>query len=157
MKEIINKPETISDRELSITRILNAPRELVWKVWTEPEHIKHWWGPNGFTNTIQKMEVRTGGVWDFIMHGPDGVDYPNKITYIEVKKPERLVYNHGDEEKPEFFHVTVTFEEHGGKTKLYMCALFNTKEERDEVVKKFKADEGMKQTISRLEEYLIKM
>jgi len=91
------------------------------------------------------------------MHGPDGVDYPNKITYIEVKKPERLVYNHGDEEKPGFFHVTVTFEEHGGKTKLYMCGLFNTKEERDEVVKKFKADEGMKQTISRLEEYLTKV
>ncbi len=157
MKEVINKSEAVSDRELSITRILNAPRELVWKVWTEPEHIKQWWGPNGFTSTIHKMDVKPGGEWLLIMHGPDGVDYPNKITYIEVKKPERLIYYHGDKDKPEFFRVTVTFEDRNGKTKLHMRGLFNTKEERDEVVKKYKADEGMEQNIDRLEEYLTKV
>ena len=63
-----------SDREIAITRLFNAPRELLWKVWTEPKHIAQWWGPKGFTNTIHKMEVKPGGRWDFIMHGPDGVD-----------------------------------------------------------------------------------
>src|SRR5258706_7128695 len=76
-------------------RVFDAPRELVWKVWTEPEHIGKWWGPNGFTTTTHKMEVKAGGVWRFVMHGPDGRDYQNKITFIEVVKPERLVYKHG--------------------------------------------------------------
>ena len=67
--------EAIAARELLITRLINAPKELVWEVWTLPRHIEHWWGPNGFTNTINKMDVRMGGEWEFIMHGPDGVDY----------------------------------------------------------------------------------
>lgn len=66
-------------------------------MWTDPKHIA-WWGPNGFTNTIHEMNVKPGGVWRFIMHGPDGTDYPNKILFIEVVKPERLVYTHGSDE-----------------------------------------------------------
>ena len=66
------------DKELTITRVLNAPIDLVWKVWTDPDHIKNWWGPNGFTNTIFEMDVKPGGNWEFIMHGPDGKDYKNK-------------------------------------------------------------------------------
>ena len=58
--------------------------------WTDPEHVAKWWGPTGFTNTIYEMDVRPGGVWRFVMHGPDGIDYQNKIVYIEVVKPERL-------------------------------------------------------------------
>ena len=61
-------------KELTITRVLNAPVELVWKVWTDPDHIKNWWGPNGFTNTIFEMDMRPGGNWEFIMHGPEEVD-----------------------------------------------------------------------------------
>jgi uncharacterized protein YndB with AHSA1/START domain len=77
-------------------------------MWTDPNHVAQWWGPKGFTNTIHEMDVRPGGVWRFVMHGPDGVDYQNKIVFIEVVKPERLVYDHVSGPK---FHVTVTFTE----------------------------------------------
>ena len=83
------------DREIIMTRAFAAPRELVWKAWTNPKHIKAWWGPNGFTTTNLEVDVRPGGVWRFIMHGPDGTDYPNKIVYAEIVMPERLVYDHG--------------------------------------------------------------
>ena len=85
------KESNTSNRELGISRLINAPRELVWEVWTDPEHIKHWWGPTGFKNSITKMDVKPEGVWDFIMHGPDGTDYKNKHIYKEVIKPEKLV------------------------------------------------------------------
>jgi uncharacterized protein YndB with AHSA1/START domain len=143
-----------ADREIVTSRVLDAPRDLVFKAFTDPKHIVHWWGPNGFTNTIQKMDVRPGGVWEFVMHGPDGVDYPNRIVYVEVKKPERLVYDHGPAPR---FHVTVTFEEHRRKTKVTMRALFETAAERDRVVEEFGAIEGAKQTLARLSEYLVNM
>jgi uncharacterized protein YndB with AHSA1/START domain len=103
------------------------------------------------------MDVRPGGVWKFIMHGPDGVDYPNKIDYLEVKKPEHLVYNHGEEGQPGYFQVTVTFEDQGGKTKLSMQMLFKTALERDQVVEKYGAVEGLKQNMDKLEAYLAKI
>src|ERR1700722_8445011 len=101
-----------SGREIVTTRLINAPRELVFEVWTKPEHIAKWWGPDGFTNTIKEMEVKPGGVWRFIMHGPNGMDFPTKIVYSEVVKPERLAYRVGahDENDPNFFDVVVTFE-----------------------------------------------
>ena len=70
-----------SNRELVMTRVLDAPRDLVYEAWTNPRHIAQWWGPKGFTNTIHEMEVKVGGVWRFIMHGPDGTDYPNKVVF----------------------------------------------------------------------------
>jgi uncharacterized protein YndB with AHSA1/START domain len=146
-----------ADREISITRVFDAPRDLVWKVWTEPDHIARWWGPNGFTNTIHTMDVRPGGVWDFIMHGPDGVDYPNKAFYHEVKKPERLFYDHGEPGGPSYFQVTVTFDDVAGKTKLTMTMLFRTAEERNAVAEKYGAVEGLKQNMDKLGEYLAKI
>lgn len=152
-----NKPVTdLSDRELVTTRLLNAPRELVWEVWTTPEHVVNWWGPDGFTNTIHEMEVKPGGVWRFMMHGPNGVDYPNKIVFNEVIKPERLTYIHtsDDEKDKRFFETTVTFEDREGKTFLTMRALFATAEEKERVIKDFGAAEGAKQTISKLDAYV---
>jgi len=145
-----------SGRELVITRLINAPRELVWEVWTKPEHVKHWWGPDGFTNTIHEMEVKPGGVWRFMMHGPNGIDFPNKIVFNEVKKPDLLVYTHSsdDEKDPTIFQTTVTFEKDGEKTFLTMRAVFATVAERDRVVKESGAAEGGKQTLSRLEAYV---
>lgn len=70
--------ENTDTRELLIKRTLNAPIELVWEVWTKPEHIAQWWGPTGFTNTITKMDMVAGGEWVLTMHGPDGTDYPGK-------------------------------------------------------------------------------
>jgi uncharacterized protein YndB with AHSA1/START domain len=145
---------TTTGRELAISRVVNAPRELVWEVWTNPEHIKHWWGPNGFTNTIFEMNVKAGGVWDFIMHGPDGTDYKNKSVYKEVVKPEKLVYDHVSGPK---FQFSVTFTEQGKKTLISIQMLFETTEERDNVIKVFKADEGLRQNIYKLEGYLRKV
>ena len=147
--------ETAS-RELSITRVLNAPQELVWEVWTKPEHIAHWWGPVGFSTTTHEMNIKPGGIWRFIMHGPDGRDYPNKIVFIEVVKPELLIYKHTGEDDTEDvkFHVTVNFEKQGNKTKLIMNSLFETAEELERVIKEFGAKEGMVQHVNRLEEYL---
>lgn len=146
-----------ADREIIIARVFDAPRALVWKAWTEREHIVQWWGPTGFTNTTQTMEVRPGGVWLHVMHGPDGTDYPNKITFIEVVKPELLIYHHGDEGKPGYFHVTVTFAEERGKTKLTMRSLFPTAEARNFVVEKYHAIEGGNQTLDRLGQHLATM
>jgi len=147
-----------SDREILMSRLLNAPRELVFKAWTEPEHVAQWWGPTGFTNTIHEMEVKPGGVWRFIMHAPDGRDYPNKIVFIEVVKPERLVYRHaGDADtEPVNFHVTVTFEKQGDKTLLTMRMVFESAAELDRVDREYGAIEGAKQHVDRLEEYLRK-
>ena len=150
------KGASTADREISITRLFDAPRELVWKVWTDPKHIALWWGPKGFTNTIHSMDVRPGGEWRFIMHGPDGVDYPNKVFYREVKEPERLLYDHGEPGELSHFQVTVTFEEVEGKTKLTMQMLFPTAELRKAVVEKYGAVEGLKQNMDKLAEYITK-
>jgi uncharacterized protein YndB with AHSA1/START domain len=146
------KSETQSavDREIVTTRILNAPRELVYRAWTDPKHVEKWWGPNGFTSTIQEMDVRPGGVWRLVMHGPDGVDYKNKSIFVEVAAPERLVYEHVSGPK---FLSTVTFEDMGGKTKVTMRMVFDTAEDLKRTIKEFGAVEGAKQTMSRLEKY----
>jgi uncharacterized protein YndB with AHSA1/START domain len=146
-----------ADREMVITRTVNAPRELVFDAFTDPSNIGQWWGPNGFTTTVYEMDVRPGGVWRYMMHGPDGTDYPNKVVYIDVVRPERLVYHHGSDgdvaNDPHSFHVTITFVVVGGKTAVTMRAVFATAEQFAEV-KKFGAVEGGEQNLARLEAYL---
>jgi len=154
---LANKPaESTADREITATRLFDAPRDLGWKMWTEPEHIVQWWGPKGFATTIQEMDVRPGGTWRLVMHGPDGRDYPNHIVYREVVKPERLVYEHTPEHgaEPVRFISTVTFAERGSKTEISMQMLFPTAAHRDYVAKTYKAVEGLTQTLDRLEERL---
>ncbi|MBA2544860.1 MAG: SRPBCC domain-containing protein, partial [Deltaproteobacteria bacterium] len=109
---------TTSDREIVQERIFDAPRELVWKAFTERAHIDKWWGPNGFRNETSAMDVRVGGVWRYLMHGPDGKDWVNWIRYEEVTEPSRLVYAHGGDTDEAMFHVTITFTELGNRTKL---------------------------------------
>lgn len=159
MTDKTNASTDTADREIVTTRLINAPRELIFEAWTNPKHVVHWWGPNGFTNTIHEMDVRPGGVWRFMMHGPDGVDYPNKIVYIEVVKPKRLVYAHSsDDDKSDInFHTTVTFDDVDGKTNVTMRAVFVTAEMRDKVIREHGAVEGAKQHLGRLEEYVSKM
>jgi uncharacterized protein YndB with AHSA1/START domain len=140
-----------SDREIAGSRIFDAPRELVWKMWTDPHHVAQWFGPRGFTNTVHEMDVRPGGHWRFHMHGPDGRNYRNEIIYREVVEPERLAYDHISEP---FFHVTVTFDEENGKTRVTMRSLFQSAEIRRRVVETYGAVEGMKQTLARLGEQL---
>lgn len=138
--------------ELVITRLLDAPRELVFEAWTDPDHIKHWWGPNGFTNTIHTMDVKKDGVWEFVMHGPDGTDYRNKSIYKEVIKPERIVFEHVTGPK---FTTTVTFEAQGNKTLLTWRMVFESEEYLKKVVQEFKADQGLKQNVDKLNAYVV--
>jgi len=147
-----------SDREIVHSRLLNAPRELVYEAFTQPQHVAQWWGPNGFTNTIHEMDVRPGGVWRFIMHGPDGTDYSNRVVFQEVQPPERLVYEHGSDidNDPNRFHVTTTFKDQGAKTLITMRLLCQSAEQCERF-KKFGAVEGGRQTLARLEEYLPSM
>jgi uncharacterized protein YndB with AHSA1/START domain len=146
----------VGDREIVATRVFAAPRELLWTVWTEPEHLAQWWGPKGFTTTTYSMEVKPGGVWRFVMHGPDGRDYQNKITYLEVVKPERLVYEHGGAKEVESvnFQVTVTFAEEAGKTKVNVRMVFPSAKARDDTIKTYGALDGLNQTLGRLEAHL---
>jgi uncharacterized protein YndB with AHSA1/START domain len=137
-------------------RVFDAPRELVWSAWTDPKHLAQWWGPNGFTTTTSTFDMRPGGVWRFVMHGPDGRDYQNRITFDEIVKPERIVYRHdgGEDVEPVQFTQTVTFEDLGGKTKLTWRGVFPSAAERDRVIKEYGADKGLVQTLARLAEYL---
>lgn len=146
-----NVKSNTTDRELRISRLLNAPVELVWKVWTDPDQIKKWWGPDGFTNTITKMDIKPGGEWDLVMHGPDGTDYKNKSVFKEILKHKKIVYEHISGPK---FIATIEFESRGGKTFLSWHMLFESSEEFTRTVKTFKADEGLKQNIEKLEIYL---
>ncbi len=145
-----------SDREISATRIFDAPRDLVWRAWTDPKQIVQWWGPNGFTTTTYEMDVRPGGIWRLVMHGPDGRDYHNRITFLEVVEPERLVFKHGGGEdvEPVNHTTTVTFEALGRKTKLSMRMLFESPEARRFVAEKYGAVDGLDQTLGRLGEFV---
>ena len=147
-----------ADREIVIQRLINAPRELVFEVWTNQEHLEKWWGPNGFTTTTSEFDFRPGGVWFHTMHGPDGTDYPNEVYYEEIVPPERIVYAHGGGDAPGVddaqFHATITFEDENGKTRLTMKSLFKTAKQRNHVVEKYGAIEGGKQHLANLEEYV---
>ena len=143
-------------RSIIGTRVFDAPRELVFAAFTDPEHLAQWWGPNGFTTTTSKFEFRAGGIWRFVMHRPDGRDYQNRITFDEIIAPERIVYRHsgGDDVEPVQFKQTLTFEDLGGKTKLTWHGTFPSAEERDRVIKDYGADKGLAQTMARLAEYV---
>jgi uncharacterized protein YndB with AHSA1/START domain len=157
------EPETITrsmgattadeDREIVLSRTFDAPRELVFRAFTDPAHLPQWWGPRGFTVTVQEIDIRPGGVWRFMMHGPDGVDYPNWIAYQEIAAPERIAYAHGGEGDEPEFHGSIQFEDDGGRTRLTMRLLLPTVEARARVVG-FGAIELGHQTLDRLAEHL---
>ena len=152
---VVGSTPAPSDREIVVTRIIEGPRPLVFEAYTDPRHLAHWWGPNGFTTTTRAFEFRPGGVWDFVMHGPDGTDYPNWIEWREIEPPERLVFLHGDRPgDPGAFASTVTLAERGEATEVTMRAVFKTKAQRDEVVERYHAIEGGKQTLGRLALYV---
>ena len=155
-----NAPVNETDREIVLTRIFDAPPETVFAVWTDPKHLPHWYGPNGFTTTIKEIDVRPGGIWRLVMRGPDGVDYHNRIVFLEVDKPDRLVYKHQPEKDDESgnHEVTVTFApEPGMKTKLTLRMLFPSAADREYVVTRHGAIEGGKQTLGRLASHLDRM
>ena len=142
--------------EIRVIRLYDAPVKSVWDAWTDSKQLAKWWGPRGFTITTHSKDFRTGGHWKFTMHGPDGVDYPNKTQYLEVEKYSRLVYDHGaNDDQPPMFRVTVHFSEHNGKTKMEMSMTLPTPEAAAETKKMIKKMSGYS-TWDRLAEFLAK-
>jgi len=146
------------------TREIAAPRDLVFEAWTDPRHLAQWWGPNGFTTTTQSFDMRPGGTWRFVMHGPDGRDYDNLITFDVIEKPSRICYRHGgddvegEDSEPVQFRTVVTFEAlDSGRTRITLHATFPSAAERDRVVREYGADKGAEQTLSRLADYVGRM
>lgn len=146
--------EKNNPNELYITRVYDAPVDVVWDAWTDPNQAAKWWGPRGFTITTHSKELKVGGIWHYTMHGPDGTDYPNKTLYHEIEEGHKLVYDHGgnDEQAP-LFRVTVLFHKLGNKTEMEMTMRFTTAEEAKEA-KKFIKLAGGHSTWDRLAEYL---
>jgi uncharacterized protein YndB with AHSA1/START domain len=145
----------VADREIVISRVVDAPRELVFEAFTETRHLSRWWGPEGFTTSTRSFEFRVGGVWDFVMHGPDGTDYPEWITWTEIVAPERIAMLHGEfRGDPDAFESSVAFEAAGAATRVVMRTVFPTRELRDQAVEKYHAIEGGEQTLSNLAAYL---
>lgn len=144
------------DREVVLTRVFDAPRELVYRAWTDPEHIQRWFGPKGFTCTTHAIDLRVGGMWRFDMVSPDGTIYPNRMTFLEMKAPERLVFDHGrdTDDDPDMFRVTVTFDaQNNGKTVVMLRQLHPSKARRDAVIA-FGAVEIGNTTMDKLEAHL---
>lgn len=155
-----NPAENIAERKIVVTRVFNAPRELVWEAWTNPKHVANWWGPNSFTTTIEKMDVRPGGVWKHVMHGPDDTDYPSSSVFKEVVKPECIVFSHGGSREGGpgvHFIATWTFEALDNKTRVTMRMVFDTAADRKTVVKEYNAIEGGNQTMDRYGKYVRKL
>lgn len=144
------------DREIVLARVFDAPRALVFEMWTDPDHVMKWFGPRGFTCTLHEMDVRVGGRWRFDMKAPDGTNYPNRVEYLEIVPPERLVFDHGRDvdDDPDRFRVTITFDEQANKkTVVTLRQLHPTKELRDVKIG-FGAVELGQQTLDKLAEHL---
>jgi uncharacterized protein YndB with AHSA1/START domain len=144
---------TTPDCEIVSSRIVNASPDLVYAAWTDPDHLANWWGPAGFTNTFQEFDLRPGGRWRFIMHGPGKGHYPNDCVFIKIDPPNLIAWNRLS--KP-IFQVVATFEEVStGKTKIVFQQLFHSAEECRKV-KAFAVDKN-EENFDRLEMELAKM
>jgi uncharacterized protein YndB with AHSA1/START domain len=127
----------VGDRELRLTRLVDAPREAVWRCWTDPELLKRWFAPLPYTTPVAELDVRPGGSNLIVMEGPDGTRMPNRGTYLEVTPYERLVFTDAyagpdwepREGKP-FMTVVLTFEQEGGQTRYTARVLHWTSEDR---------------------------
>jgi uncharacterized protein YndB with AHSA1/START domain len=144
-----------ADREIVISRVIDAPRELVFEAFTEVRHLSQWWGPDGFTTTTRSFEFRVGGEWDFVMHGPDGTDYQEWISWTGIVPPEGIALLHGESrDDPNAFESVLTFVSDGEATRIEMRTVFPTRELRDEAVEKYHAIEGGQQTLGNLAAYV---
>lgn len=158
--------------EFVLACVFDAPRERVFKAWTDPKHFAQWWGPRGFTNPECEIDLRPGGAYRVVMRSPGGVDYPLKGVYLEILVPERLVMTMDASEHPAEFHelfnksrgrngppmqlvMTVTFEQDKGKTRLAISQRFESAADRDANVK-LGAPEGWGGSLDKLNALLAK-
>jgi uncharacterized protein YndB with AHSA1/START domain len=137
-----------SDREFVHSRLIHAPRERVFRAFSEPEHLARWWGPNGFTSTFHTFDLRVGGKWTFVLHGPDGTDYPNDNVFVEVVARQRVVIEHLS--ASHHFYLTITFESvQNDATSVGWRQLFDTVEHKERVA--HVVEEANEQNLDRLE------
>ncbi|MGW6129111.1 SRPBCC family protein [Cellulomonas sp. NPDC055163] len=144
-----------ADREVVVSRVVAAPPARVFEAFTEVRHLSRWWGPDGFTTTTRAFEFRVGGAWEFVMHGPDGTDYPEWISWTGITAPERIAFRHGESsDDPNAFESVLTFTPDGAATRVVLHTVFPTVELRDEAVEKYHAVEGGRQTLGNLAAYV---
>lgn len=146
-----------ADRHILVNRIIDAPRERVFAAWTDPAQVVQWWGPRGFRTSTVAMDVREGGVWRFALQGPDGAVYRHKLVYDAVLAPERLVYEHCDDEPDGAIHFrnTVSLAEHGDdKTYLSLFMVFPTAAQRDRIARDMGAIGDGNHSLDLLQEFL---
>jgi|SRR5580658_5775679 uncharacterized protein YndB with AHSA1/START domain len=159
-KDVMSMAEVQGECEIVVMRVFDAPREMVFDAWADPKQLVQWFGPEGFTTTVETFDLREGGAWVQVMHGPDGTNYPGAAMFTEVQRPEVIAYfNRGGREGAEevVFQSTVTFEELGPeKTRLTIRMEFPNAQERDENVRNYGSIEGGRQTLNRLANFLAK-
>lgn len=140
------------DREIVLSRVIAAPRELVFKVWTDPEHLVQWFGPEGFKLETHEIDIRVGGRWRFLFIGPGGTRYDNRIVFVKIESPRLIEMLHGADvdDDPNRFRTVVTFDEQdGGKTVITLRQLHPSKERRAATIA-FGAVEFGYQTLGKL-------
>jgi uncharacterized protein YndB with AHSA1/START domain len=141
-----------ADREIVVTRVIDAPAELVFAAFTEKEHVENWWMPKG--SQTHEWDAKPGGTWRYSMPSPDGAMYPFKVTFVEVDKPTRLVYDYSSEGDPNPVRTSVTFEDEGGKTKVTLQLVFASVDAFEQA-KSYGAVGGANQALKDLEKYLV--
>ena len=145
--------DTTVDQEIVVTRLLDAPRKLVFAAFTEREHVANWWVPSG--TTIHEYNGTPGGLWRYSMPGPEGEQYSFRVRFIEIDQPARLVYEYGEDaaDASEPVRTSVTFEEENGKTRVTLQLLFATAAAREEAAQ-YGAAAGAQQALRSLADYL---
>ncbi|HJS00151.1 MAG TPA: SRPBCC family protein [Flavobacterium sp.] len=144
---------TTPECEIVSTRTFNVSKELLFSAWSNPNHLKNWWGPKGFSNTFNEFDFREGGKWDFIMHSPEKGNYHNEVEFVKIEQPNIIAWKRYS--KP-LFKVVFTFETlNENETKLVFRMVFDTEEECNKI-KGFAVDKN-EENFDRLEEELKKM
>jgi uncharacterized protein YndB with AHSA1/START domain len=147
------------DREIVLSRVIDAPRELVFEAWSDPKHLTQWFGPQGFRIDTKEIDVRTGAVWRFDMVAPDGTVYPNRMQFLRIEPPHLIEMDHGSDkdDDPEMFRAIITFDSQSdGKTVLTLRQLHPTKAQRDAKIA-FGAVEFGNQTLDKLAQHVATM
>ena len=148
-----NNNESTTPYDIVTIRAVYASIHFVFKAWTDPFHLRNWWGPKGFTNTFNDFDLRPGGRWSFVMHGPDGGNYPNESVFLEIKEPTLISFDHIS---PPDFKVVATFEPlTESSTRVTFRMIFETAEKREKLMKI--VPEKNEENFDRLEAELGKM
>jgi len=146
-------PQNTIEQTIVSTRVFNTPIEKVFRAFTEPEHLKAWWGPKGFTNTFHEFDLRLGGTWKFTMHGPDKGNYENEVVFTKIEKPNFISW---DRVSKPLFQINVTFEELTNTATKVIFKMIFTESREYETIKKF-APEKNEENFDRLEKVLKEM